>query len=1327
MGGDATDRRAARLRRDRPRRVPRLRPPARRSSARRSRASSRSRSGTTPRSSSWRSAASSTSTGTSRTCARQGGASSRSTRTARPSRRSTHWASRAARRRRRAAGGGRADDRRACAAARTSSTRRRSSTGRWRGHADFLLRRTTMRASRTRLRAWHYEVADTKLARHVKASRDPPDLLVCRAAHGRPGRRAGVPVRRPRRSRAADGPAPRRRLHGLLPPGEGGVRGRGRPARGHGRTVAYPPAGTYPEPVEHCDVCRWAVLCKARRRARRRPEPRRGRRQPASGAPSRRAGSRRGAGSPACELPMAPSRSRASARPRSSGSASRPRIQVECEDAGRGPVGAAPARAGRRRRARRRPRPARPAGAEPGRPVLRHRGRPVRARRRRRLPVRHPRARLLEDGRGRRRRDPAEVPRDLEPRRRRARDPGGREGRVRADVDLIIDRWAADPAMHVYHYAAYERTALGRLAQRHGDARGGGRPAAPRRRARRPVPGRPAGHPGAASRATRSSASSRCTGSIARSSSRTRARSIVAFETWLEMGADAPVGGRARRSCAGIEGYNRDDVVSNWRLRDWLEERRRDLEARDGTARPPGARRRRRRPKALTEREQAGRRARRRRSPPDDPGDPVDARRGPEAAGRWLLAQLLAWHRREDKSAWWRFFELMGKTDEELVDERGAARRPRARRVVAGQAARSSTAFSFPPQDHRIGEGSTINDPRTEAVGRRASSTVDDVGAHDHHHARARSWPASQLPRRSSPTGVVPSERARGEPAADRSMGRRPRARRGRSGRRVGRGHGRGPRPAAAAAAGRRAGPGRAAPARRRDGARGRDADRAHRARRASCRSRGRPDRARRTPARGDRRRSSRRASGSASSRTATRSSARCSTRSRRRRRGAASGAASARSPRASEPPTHAAATVLDGQRRRRRRLRAAHDRRRRRRRMDVVARRSSPARPALDVLVVDEAGQMSLANVVACAPAARMIVLLGDPQQLDQPTQGVAPAGRGAERAVAPARGSRLPASGPADDQPERGTVPRADLAPPPRRLRVHVGRLLRGPPAVASRGSSSSVSSIARRRVGTRRGDAGGTGLRYLPVAHAGNDTDSDEEAQAIAAIVSDLVAGGTQWIDRHGVAHPVTVDDIVIVAPYNAHVGAIERACAAAGLPRVFAGTVDKFQGQEAPISIYALGTSAPEDAPRGMEFLYSLNRLNVATSRARCVATIVMSPALVRVACHTPRQMRLANGLCLAVEAARDDEARAPRTAPALPPRRHPHWSCFPTWATRARRADDRAVSPHPARGSPIRRRPWRMPRPRRAARIRRPSGRRARRPGRTRHRACRRPR
>ena len=141
---------------------------------------------------------------------------------------------------------------------------------------------------------------------------------------------------------------------------------------------------------------------------------------------------------------------------------------------------------------------------------------------------------------------------------------------------------------------------------------------------------------------------------------------------------------------------------------------------------------------------------------------------------------------------------------------------------------------------------------------------------------------------------------------------------------------------------------------------------------------------------------------------------------------------------------------------------------------------------------------------------------------------------------------------------------------------------------------------------------GPLSGTGLRYLPVPHAGNDTDSAEEARTIAELVRSLLETQPTWIDRDGREASMTVDDIVIVAPYNAHVGAIERAAATAGLPPLFAGTVDKFQGQEAPISIYAMGTSSPEDAPRGMEFLYSLNRLNVATSRAKCVAAIVCRP-------------------------------------------------------------------------------------------------------------------
>jgi uncharacterized protein len=191
-----------------------------------------------------------------------------------------------------------------------------------------------------------------------------------------------------------------------------------------------------------------------------------------------------------------------------------------------------------------------------------------------------------------------------------------------------------------------------------------------------------------------------------------------------------------------------------------------------------------------------------------------------------------------------------------------------------------------------------------------------------------------------------------------------------------------------------------------------------------------------------------------------------------------------------------------------------------------------------------------------------------------------------------------------------------------------------------------------------------ADGTGLRWLPVEHDGDATESIDEASLIADLVRELLEAEARWTDRKGVSHAITVDDVVIVAPYNAHVERVAKALADAGYPGARVGTVDKFQGQEAPISIYSMATSTPELAPRGMEFLYSLNRLNVATSRARCVALVVASPALVRVACHSPRQMQLANALCRLVELAAGkhvgsgigpgdsgDQTRSPEPAPA----------------------------------------------------------------------------
>jgi uncharacterized protein len=271
----------------------------------------------------------------------------------------------------------------------------------------------------------------------------------------------------------------------------------------------------------------------------------------------------------------------------------------------------------------------------------------------------------------------------------------------------------------------------------------------------------------------------------------------------------------------------------------------------------------------------------------------------------------------------------------------------------------------------------------------------------------------------------------------------------------------------------------------------------------------------------------------------------------------------------------------------------------------------------AVDVLFVDEAGQMSLANTLAAASGATSLVLLGDPQQLDQPLQGAHPPG--ADRsALAHLLGTS--ATMPDDLGLFLETTWRLHpdlcaytsevfyegrLYPEPHLI----GQELRGPPPTS------------------------GTGPRLVPVDHEANDNSSTEEARVVADLAQAVVDGGATWIDEKGRERPVDWSQIVIVAAYNAQVGAIARL-----LPQARVGTVDKFQGQEAPISIYSMASSSAEDAPRGMGFLYSGHRLNVATSRARCVAVVVASPRLLRVRARTPDQMRLANALARFAELA-----------------------------------------------------------------------------------------
>jgi superfamily I DNA and/or RNA helicase len=267
--------------------------------------------------------------------------------------------------------------------------------------------------------------------------------------------------------------------------------------------------------------------------------------------------------------------------------------------------------------------------------------------------------------------------------------------------------------------------------------------------------------------------------------------------------------------------------------------------------------------------------------------------------------------------------------------------------------------------------------------------------------------------------------------------------------------------------------------------------------------------------------------------------------------------------------------------------------------------------RDSVHILFVDEAGQMSLANVLACAPAGKNLVLLGDPQQLEQPQQGTHP------------EGSDISALAHLLD--DRKTISEGQGLFLAETWRLH--------PTICSftselfyEGRLVSHSGLERQKIQVPA-PFSGSGLWFVRVVHEGNQSYSVEEVELVAAITEILTRSGSTWTDRGGNQQPLTLDDILIVAPYNNQVNRLTDR-----LPGAKVGTVDKFQGQEAAVVIYSMTTSAPEDAPRGMEFLYNLNRFNVATSRARSACIVVGNPRLFSPECRTPRQMELANVLC-----------------------------------------------------------------------------------------------
>jgi predicted RecB family nuclease len=263
-----------------------------------------------------------------------------------------------------------------------------------------------------------------------------------------------------------------------------------------------------------------------------------------------------------------------------------------------------------------------------------------------------------------------------------------------------------------------------------------------------------------------------------------------------------------------------------------------------------------------------------------------------------------------------------------------------------------------------------------------------------------------------------------------------------------------------------------------------------------------------------------------------------------------------------------------------------------------------------LDYLFVDEAGQMSLSQVLAASRSAKNLILLGDPQQLEQPQKGSHPEGSDVA-ALAYLLGGHQ-------------TMPTG--------MGLFLGVTRRLNPALCRFTSEIFYENLLRPFRGSEQQVIlGGTpfdgaGLFYVSVDHHGSQSKSVKEVDKVVEIVGLLLANG-KWTDADGKTNPLQINDILIVAPYNAQVSALlER------LPGMRIGTVDRFQGQGAPVVIYSMTASSTEDAPRGMSFLFSPNRLNVATSRAKCICILVASPRLLEPECTTIDQMRWANALC-----------------------------------------------------------------------------------------------
>jgi predicted RecB family nuclease len=783
-----------------------------------------------------------------------------------------------------------------------------------------------------------------------------------------------------------------------------------------------------------------------------------------------------------------------------------------------------------------------------------------------------------------------------------------RQGEKRAFedlIDFITERRKAHPGLHVYHYNHYEPTSVDHLTELH--------------ETRQEAVGRLMGRFATREdevdsllrlgvfvdlyrvvrqglRAGVESYSIKrlepLCGYVRQLDLRDATSSLIAFEAALEDGTAEGAHGERQRVAA----YNEDDCRATLALRDWLEDRRAELAARLGEDLP------RPQPGEETDSTEDPEVTRIRAALLDGlPADP--AQRSDQEQAKALLADLLDWHRREAKPAWWRYFYLRTLDSRELIAEPDALGGLTGGHPVEEVKQSVVRRFSFPPQEHRFSAGDTADDP---AAGKTWTiwALDDERGTVDLKIGRQYTGPLPAALAEGGPIGTgklrdrlrdlgdrVVREGVTGTDAATALLLRSP--------------------PVVGGAP--EAGAGQL----RREGEPASEAAvRLALALRDSYLPIQGPPGTGKTYT-GARQilaliRAGRKVGITGPSHAVIHNlitavcehAAACGMKPRIGQR-AEAGNPYLHDDATSMSPARLAQALADGE-------------------LDVVAGTAwlwarEEMAGSIDTLFVDEAGQLSLANTLAVAGAARNLVLLGDPQQLAQPSQAAHPPGAGAsplehilgDRATMPAQAGLL-----------------ID-----RTWRMHP-RLCSFTSDVFYDGKLTCVEGLERQEI-LGATPPRGAGLRIVGVPHDGNANASPEEAAQVAWLVRELL--GREWRARDGERMTIGAEHILVVTPYNAHIREIEEALTAAGCPSgVQVGTVDKFQGRQAPVSIYSMATSSPGEAPRGMEFLYDPHRLNVATSRARAMAIIVASPDLLRVACRTPRQMYLANALCHAWE-------------------------------------------------------------------------------------------